>query len=285
MPYSPRATFDNPYGPAVTFRTLDVLPPSAYYVGVDEQVTLEVYTNAPGATFQMVVRVLSAQGVISLESVAVPSSGASAQTLSTGIQGMEGYVLSACVVSQNALPGSAFARVRLVRAPYLPSGPTTALLIAGYVSDKQILAYPTVPPRPAVEGPGNLRTFELFPAAGAEWSLTTYSGARWQLLGGRFMFTTSPAAGNRLVTVVWTDGGGGQIGVFPASQTQTPATAYIYTLTAGFTGNDNAPYISIPVPSAVLLDNQSVLSSSTNGLQAGDQYSGVWVRIAEWLGF
>ena len=284
MPDPPRASFDNPYGAQVSFRTLDVLPPAAYYVGLDDQMVLEVFTDHTNSVYQMVVRVLNPQGTLQVETVTLNNFQSGYQSLLGQLTGMEGYILSACVSAPGVDPGEAYCRVRLMRAPALVTGVTSGLLMAGYVSDKYPLAYPGSPLHYPLEGPGKLRTVMASPAAGAEWVISAPAGMRWQLQSGQWVLTTSAATGARTVGVQLKDAAFDNLGFVVAPTSQAPSDVANYGLFPGPPSQGQAFLINLGFYQPLLIPVGGQMFSVTQNLQPGDQYSQVIFQIQEWVG-
>jgi hypothetical protein len=284
MPYQPRATFDNPYGSQVSFRTLDVLPPAAYYVNLDDQIVFKVYTDYNPSSFQVVVRMLSPQGVIMVEARQLASTVGSYQELTSTLTGIEGYILSACVSAPNVPLGAAYTTVTLQRSPYVASRITTALLVSGHVSDKKFLSYPTSLPTGPASEVGYLVTRFVTVGTGQDWSVTAPSDTRWRLVTGYFGLTTTAAAPSRLVTLLIKDPSGNQVSVYPAFTTQAASLTYYYTISPGGAGVFEAPYVTIPTANEVLGENGFGIGTATANLQPGDVFSSVSIQVQEWIG-
>ena len=284
MPYQPRATLDNPYGPQVAFRTLDVLPPAAYYVGLDDQFVFHVYTDYAPVTFTFVARLLRPEGVITVERYELANVAAGPQQLTGNLSGVEGYVLSLSAAAPNVPLGAAYITVTLMRAPYLTSGLTTALLMAGYASDKFVLSYPTTTPRGPVEGPGHLMTVTTTAAAGAEWVIGVPLYARWQALISWSVLTASSAGTARQVNFVVLDRNSANVGVLPAPATQQPGTQMTYGINPGGAAVATTDAQSIGASAPLVFDAGGKLSSFTLNLQPGDQWSNVALQVQEWVG-
>jgi len=284
VPYSPRATFENPYGPQVRFRTEDVLPPSSYYVAVDDQLVFEVDTDYAPGSFDLVVRLLNPEGVIIFETRSLTNSLASYQQKTLTMTGVEGYVLSACITASGVPAGRAFAKVTLMRSPYTTSGSTTALLAGGYVSDKLPLSYPTMQPRGPLEGPGNLVTKTTTVAPGVNWSIVCPAGVRWRINSILFRFTSSNAGTPRLVVIVGWDGAGNEIAVVPPSASQPINTYWDYHCGPGMATLQTSNLATISLPSAFIVENGGRLETFTYNLDPGDKYEQVAAQVEEWVG-
>jgi hypothetical protein len=284
VPYQPRATLDNSYGAQVSFRTLDVLPPAAYYVGLDDQVALTLTTDYAPATFALVVRMLNPQGGITVERTTLSTIPGGPESVSTNLTGMEGYVLSACVSAPGVPLGKAYATLTLVRAPYVASGYTTAQLVAGYVSETLFLSYPSSPPQPPLAGPASLVTLNPTPAVGAQWRCVAPLSARWRVVSAQCSLQTSAAVAARAMVINVENPGGYTTALYPAPATQPASTDYVYSLNLGAAGTFLDPVMSIGASTTVLVENGGALVSNCQQMQAGDQFLGVIVEVEEWMG-
>ena len=284
MPYQPRATFDNPYGPQVSFRTLDILPPAAYYVGLDDQLVFDVFSDLTNGIFEMAVRILNPQGSIQVETVTLNNNQTGYQNPTGRLTGMEGYLLSVCVKAPDSEPGQSYCRVRLMRSPALTSAVLTALLVAGYASNRFALTYPGTVAREPLDGPARLLTVTASPAAGADWVFTAPYAGRWRILSGYFTLTTSAAATARIVNVETRDAAGTATGLYNPPSTQPASTMYYYGLNPSAAGQSNPPFMNISAPAEIVLEGGDTLRSITSNLDSGDQFSNVALRVEEWLG-
>jgi hypothetical protein len=284
VPYQPRATFDNPYGPQVSFRTLDVLPPAAYYVGLDDQLVFEVFTDHANTSYQLVVRLLNPQGAMQVETATLNNFQSGYQSLTGNLTGIEGYILSACVSAPGSVPGESYCRVRLMRAPYLATGITTATLLAGYASDKFSLSYPGTQLQYATEGPGKLTTVTASVPAGAQWSVKPALGTRWRINSGTFVLTTSAATGNRQIQLVIYDHNDTLVGSYPAPATQAPSSLVTYSFSPAGSAVSTGSAITISTPTPLLVDGAGYVATYSPNFDAADQYANIAVQVEEWVG-
>jgi hypothetical protein len=284
VPYQPRATYDNPYGPQVSFRTLDVLPPAAYYVDLNDRIIFKAFTDVASASLMLVVRILSPQGVVTVETLTLINSQPGSQQVSGQLTGFEGYILSACVTAPGISPGRAYCLVSLQRTPALANALTTALLAAGYASDKYPLSYPTMQPRAAGEGAGQLVLQTTTVPATTEWQFRVPAGTRWRVNYGTFTLVTSALAGSRVPLVAFYDSTGPQIGMAFPPAGQPASTNYTYSFVPGGAAVSNGTLQQISGPADLLLDSGDAIQSFTVGIETGDQYSAIYLQVQEWVG-
>jgi hypothetical protein len=162
---------------------------------------------------------------------------------------------------------------------------------------------------PAATDPGTVQNINVAnPAAATNWQLGTgpINGQNQvSIINITYTLTTSATAGNRFACVQFMTGGvSGTIvgGPFCATYAQQPSQVVTYNFAAGIGGLTNCSFIgptqtavkcpSVPVPLPLyweangLLDNFAIdsfvaseVSATTNGFQAGDQLSGINIRV------
>lgn len=129
------------------------------------------------------------------------------------------------------------------------------------------------------------------PAAGAEWTFQTPAGTVALVHCISFVFTTGAAVANRCVGITHQSGGGGNGGLWRAGFIQTATLVNSYTFPAMAIGQSDpigAPgVVLIPGPGDLSLSSRrtaipGVISGSTHGLQATDQYSNIWLLVETW---
>ena len=197
-----------------------------------------------------------------------------------------GAVLNLVVYATGATPriGQTFVIVQLIRGRGA-AAVVLGILLQGYVTSTQALAWPGSPILTSLEGNGYPRdVFGTNPAAGQEISETVPTGARWQLLLFQAQFTASATVATRRPSLSYNIGGqqvGRSVNVtdITASQSGTFNWATGFPLTAPIQpGINNA---ALP-NELVLLAGDSVATITTN-LQAGDQWTNPRYVVREWL--
>jgi hypothetical protein len=123
------------------------------------------------------------------------------------------------------------------------------------------------------------------PAAGADWSATVPTPARWRVNALQAQLTTGAAGGNRVPHLVITDGQGHSVYNFPSTANQLANSTAQYSagatvMTAQF---DNAQVLVLPYPLKLL--QTWTIGTLTTGIQAGDQWSNIVLYVKEWLDF
>jgi hypothetical protein len=180
--------------------------------------------------------------------------------------------------------GQTFVSVQLSRGDPL-TGAIVTVFLTGYVTSAQPVAWPPGKIEGSTDGRGYIRAFTgTDPAAGAQISETVPTGARWQLRGFVATFTTDATAGGRrprlnLSTsgLTWAFAGNT---IPQASETWE----FNYAQTGGSAGvlQPNA-FTTVVIPLDTMLIAGSLIFTSCNGMQAGDNWSAPVLLIEEWL--
>jgi hypothetical protein len=118
------------------------------------------------------------------------------------------------------------------------------------------------------------------PAAGADWTYK-FSGPSWYLLRfGLATLTTSAVAGNRPVALVVTYTGI-QCGAFIPNLGQIASQVFVYNFANTSSITSIGPFVPLQIPPDILLKDSMTLGSSTSGILAGDQWSGIALYVEE----
>lgn len=158
-------------------------------------------------------------------------------------------------------------------------------LCRGYVQTEQYLSWPYGPQSNSTEGPGILATNSVSPGAGVEITITVPTGARWRIIGLRFLFTASATAVTRTPSLLVDNNGANVHTAIAGAQfaTVTANNNQQYSLSrAGFTEGFLAAANIENLFENQLIQGGRIRTSTTN-LQGGDQYSSVIFEVEEWL--
>lgn len=284
MPYAPRATLDNPYGPQITFRTEDVLPPSAYYVSPEDQVTVWVVTDVLAQTISLQLRLLMPTGIVQL----IPYQFSPTSTYTWGpvfeVPPWEGYLLGAMCWSSNPLRGQTFVSVQVMRSAPPNLQRAGVVLLQGYISELSVLSYPTSPIEGTFSGRGAFLTITLPNQTGSNIIFGAPANTLWKLCSLVFNLITSAAAGNRVINMVEHDVNGVQTGAWPYPNAQAPLTNFLYCFSPGASSSVQAPYITIGAPDELFVPGLTSIGTYVAGLDASDTFTNVAARFEEWMG-
>ncbi len=211
------------------------------------------------------------------------------------IQLAEGYLLSVVAIANNALVrGATFVRAVIVRGTSAPTlANAAAFLFADYITNSAPVGWPGGRQLSPADGPGFLQVYApANPAAGADLALATNTVGRVRINSFGATFTASAAVGNRVVSFVLT-----LVGVAGAHFTVQDTVAVTasqvvrYSLASGGTnvrgagaGTAANPLdVTLPIPSPAIGANLITIGSTTQGILAGDQWSGILATTEEWL--
>lgn len=271
----------------VTFHLKDVSPPSPLYIRPEEGIRLAVTNSDVNITvLRLNYRLLLADGSLQVGFTELaPTSNRAVSTAFIPLT--EGYLLSlvfeiiANTVSTQR--GQCFGNCRLVRGSSAVFV-TSAILFNGYITNQRPIGWPGGPLESSVDGPGWIHTVQQAnPTAGNDWVYTVPTGARQRLISLQATLTTSSAAANRNVSLIVDDG----VNLYWSADVGAAVVAS--TVEAITATGTNAPTGVFPTTQSMVMPPTLVMPaghrirSSTGNIQAGDQWSAIWLAIEEWL--
>lgn len=293
----------------VTFAFDGIDPPTAFYIQRDDVLVLEGFSTIANDILTLTARVLlpikslggqpgsaepqptapamGGNNIVTIQRTLLPLTGG--LFTATQIPLTEGYLLSVSITGSTATQrGMTFARAFIVRGTPLVANAfpnTTMMLVADYVTGSAAIGWPAGRTVYPTEGPGNVSSWNVGnPAAGADWSKTIGSGTRWLLRSLNAQLVTSAAVANRVIRSQLLDGGGNLVfqgapsAVVPASTTvQVTANTNMAISTVDGTT------IAVPLPVTPVLSAGFRVQVNTLALQAGDQWSNIWLYYEGWL--
>ena len=254
------------------------------YAVLDDALLIHLYNSLAGATFKVVARVLTPEGVVRIvQKDLLTTSDRSQQN--TRVWLPSGQLLTVSVVAVTGLPkrGQSWAVVMVEST--LPNGVTTLTPLAqGYVTNDSGLLWPGGPYGSSVEGPGLIRSVTgTDPAAGVEISVAVPTYARWKLYSLRATLVTDATVANRIVNFGMTDGAAGLM-YLSGVTTQAGSLSYDYYFA-------NYGFLPAPVSNSVFL-NLPLLGQLYQGwqvgtdtilLKAGDNWGAPQMMVEEWI--
>lgn len=284
MPYAPRATLDNPYGPQITFRTEDVLPPTALYISPEDSVWVWAVVTNIAADLYLQIRMLMPTGEIKLIPYDFNATAAYSWAPVFSVPPVEGYILGVQICADNPPRGQCYVSVMVMRGTPPTLMNAGQVLCQGYTSTMNILSYPESTLQSCFDGPGALGTIYLPNVTGAPAFFQPNAYTRWKFMSCLFALTTSATAGNRNVFVALIDPLNVTVGIWPASVAQPPSTTYQYTFSAGGSNNAVAPLVTIGGPAEVWVSPQGQVELNASNLQPGDVFNSMAGYVEEWVG-
>lgn len=270
--------------PEVTFAHKNLAPPSQVYINRDDQLKINVYNSQPNITINITYRILRFDGVVvpNFQTVAPTSNRVrnAFQFLLT-----EGFLLSVQVFSEPPalIRGQTFVYLeigRQVGASF--TGYWT--LLQDYLAAGQSLSWPGSRIIQSIEGPGWTHSVAVTqPAAGADWTVTIPTNARWRFMSGAAQLVTSAAVANRVTEFNPNDSVPATMGIGTPNQTvpasQTVQICYSPSVPTAVANITDVVCLATPVVSLA----GYVLKSRSTNLQAADQYSNVNLEVEEWI--
>ncbi len=262
-----------------------LLAPGLWPLDGQELIKVTGFTAVAGVTIRVTARTIKQDGRIQRHIFTVaPTNNRTGVTLAAAIG--DGFFLdvTARVSAGTPLYGQAAVVVDLVVGLSGEQQAVTTLL-AGYVTANSPIFGPTQTPTIFVDGPGDVRSVQVGnPAAGADFTTTVPTGARWELVGVSAKLSTGIGVANRIANIVITDGVN-QLFESTANVAQAASLADIYTYAEGaqvFNALSEGLLLA-PLPSGNRLLAGWVISSATVNIQAADQWSQISLMVREWL--
>jgi hypothetical protein len=274
-PAQPTPSVQNLRPPSQLRFNLDsVQPPSMLYVGLDDRLHVQLYAsfNLPGAPV-LVVRILKVDGTISIQEERLPIT-ALATITTFAFYVPEGYILNASVSTGGTIcpRGLLYCQIDIIRGAG-KDGTQKHKLSGGYLSLFNSVCWPETVADPPALGHGALLQLPITAAAGQEFQVVAPTGSRARLLSIYAIFVTSAAVSTRqpLFTL-----GPGPVFSVPAPSNQAASLTQYYSGGPGV-GYQVAIINRCTFPTPVdfwVPGGAAIVTSSTGGLQAGDQYTG-----------
>lgn len=268
----------------VTFTSKDVQPPAALYLPENAFLWIEVVASSAVSRVELEGHLLRADGEV------VPFVFSFAPTgdrlpSSAQFHVGEGFLLSmrARLRPTTFQRGVIYATAGIERGT-TPGQTTVQTLLAGYIHSTFQPSWPPGYAEPAVGGKGNIRSITgTDPAANTEVSETVPTHALWRPLALRVRLVTDGTAATRLVHVLLDDGTTTLV-LVPAAATQVASLTRDYSAAPfGVTVTTSATEILIPLPSGILLRAGHRIRTSTENLQATDNYGAPQLLVEEWI--
>lgn len=259
--------------------------PSPVYLTGEEFLRLSSLCNLAAVTLTVSGRVLRPDNTI--ERVVFthgPNSNRTVATTDTALP--EGWLLGITVRATSGVPAFGQVWVNLELGVGL-SGQRAIVQTLGYgfCTANTPFAFATSVNALPLDGPGNLRSIiGAVPGAAAEIVETVPTGARWELVALRFQFTTSGVAGNRNPDITFDDGTNSYF-VVESGSNFAASGVFQFCCSQGFGGQAQGAVnrIMLPLPSNNRLAAGHRIRTQTLGIQAADQYNGIFYLVREWL--
>lgn len=267
----------------MAFDPKQVTPSQSLYLQRNDNVSFELLTNGTNVTVKINYRWLTPDGEIKEGEIDTPPFTAQ---LGFGIKLYEGWLLSFNARATNVIsPGQwTFMQALIGRGEPAPTGvPINGVFWQGFVPAGFGNGWPGTPSKEVTDGAGTLRSITgTTPAAGADINEVVPTARRWTLLSFRAGLTASATVANRFPGFL-IDDGTNALYLIRSSVAQTASQVNGYNLTPAQTFyNDTQTQFIIPAPGLTSLKAGFRIRTSTNGIQATDQWSAPQYLVAEW---
>jgi len=282
MPIPPLASAQTPYGPQVSFRTEGVLPPAVVYVSPQDSIYIQFFSPSLAAPVNVNYRLLTPQGLL------ISNQQATTTTVGAGVTGnivippAEGYLLSLSVQCPTAVRGQMFVQAFLLSGPNTATGVLDQLLLQGFASGYDVVAYPQSRPESSTSGRGYLHSVGIAPpGAGKEWTITVPPGVRWIIKSIQTSIVTG-VGGARIPNISIVNPAFQAVAFFP------PINAVPASSAVNLEWYDGAPfananqYLLTPLIRDLVIGPGWIVGSNTFNLGAGDVYNETVLFVEEW---
>lgn len=273
----------------ITYAEGNVSPPSALYVGLNDQ--LRVFQFSHFTTLfqvQVDIRLLLPDGTIQVQTEFV-NVGGSYTTGFNDFKMAEGFLLSVDVRSNQAQVPRGAVFINLVLLRNVGGGNTLQLALSrGYCTLFSPVTWPALPPDFPTLKPGAIFVQTVGnPAAGVDWSIAINGNARWRVAAVRATLTTAVAVANRSAILQFVQAGNVAYNA-AAAPVQAASLTWVYNWGAGVTTllatvGSTTPNVETSTPVDLWLAPGMTIQTVTQNIQAADQWSGITLLVEESL--
>ncbi len=259
--------------------------PSLYPLDGSERLRVWTAGSVAGVVVTVTARILNRRGRIQrLSRTVTPSTNRAIG--STDFELGEGFFLDVTARATTGTPlvGQSWIILELVTGLGGEKA-TFVTLAAGYLTPNAPVFGPASQYASSLDTNGAARSVQVTtPGAGADWSVTVPTNARWELTSFAAQLVTSAAVANRAARVIIDDGANTVFEVpNPAVQAANLTVVYSYGAGAGGPMIADAPFIEAPIPNDFYVPAGFRIRSTTGNLQAADQWNNINLYVREWI--
>jgi len=269
--------------PPFKFSAALVPPTGAVYIPPGTAIAITIITSLTARVSRTQLQRLLPSGRIQTDTFPFTHTG-SGTPESTIVALSESFILSINVdlSGTNTRRGELFYQLQILRSTG-PPAPLVQTLLQNYLTTTQTISYPLSRILDPYEGPARTVTqTPAVPGAGAEWTITVPANQRWRVRAIRMTLVTAAAGVARRVHVLHS-----RLGVvineWQSNDDQAVADTRQHQYhPQGF----QAAFVSTTIYGDMhnfYAEPLDVISSSTQALNAADQYSAIVLNTERWL--
>jgi hypothetical protein len=274
----PAITFGATGGPSVAME--------GFWITPDDSLQIRVWNSNVNLTSVTVqVRILRPDGSLDTQQFTINNVTSNRVVNQQAFTQLEGFIVAAVIGPPGVAVarGQTFVNLAVVRGSV--TNPLMMLvLLSDYLTSAVQPSWPFGRVVSAVEGAGySYAPSGAVPGAGQDTQIIVPPSTRWQVLSGHTHLVTSAAAGNRQVALFVFQGGAVSWNV-AAPATQPPSAGYDYTWAPGCPyGATIATVQTAPLGDPTIVGAGSNITTQTQGIAAGDQYTALTLSVVEWI--
>lgn len=192
-----------------TFTVTGVQPPATGYLGPSDQLSISVLSPQAPYNFSVSLRYLDLKGNVQPLLVLLQGDATGVTPAVVPVQLAEGFLLSAVAFNGTTQRGQCWVQFVVLRQKATDTVVVADVLMQGYVSKTDYVAWPGTPIGSSLDGRGALLTY---PGTGggldAPVQITVPPGVRWHVLGVSWDAAGFPASTEALFAIFITDAAG-----------------------------------------------------------------------------
>lgn len=268
----------------VHFERRNLQPATTLYVTVEDRLRVLIFNSVAGAEVDLQLRMQMPDGqVIPYVRQLLPSSNRASNSFEQDLA--EGFLLDCSVSTPTAglRAGACYVVVQIIRGTGANAIVVRSLL-ANYVTTGMSVGWPEGPSASSVQGQGVVLAVPVSnPAAGADWTVTVPTGARWQVQGVTATLATSATVATRVPQFEIRDAGGVLLYTQGGASVAAGVAASQFSWTGGVPQQANNQRAIEPLPDFCWLAQGMAIDTTTASIQVGDQWSSIRILVVEWI--
>jgi hypothetical protein len=272
------------YNALVHFARTMLPPATALYMTVDDRLQARIFApNGPNVV-NLSWRLQTPDGQVIPGFRTVTATTAGTTPLVVVLEQVEGYVLSVTVETPGTPRGQVFVQVEVIRGVGTGDSTSGHVLAAGYPGSGTKIGFPQSPIASPSNGPGWTSVITVsVPSAGADWTQTVPPGEQWIVRAVRAVLTTSATVGNRIPILTLTDAAAHILTQSYNSIADVASNNANFMWANGYQQQNLGNLFTQPWPYELRMQAGWILSTSTLGIVAGDQWSAIQLTVERFI--